>query len=110
MDDRNLFDETAISLEARLDADIQQNGKAAPIEADGAIGTTMFDLPGSEDNTITVLLPKDAAQSAPSQALVRVQCGDSTLLARVTLRAVDALGLVAGKPVWAQVKSVALAN
>ena len=51
-----------------------------------------------------------APDAHPSQALVRVQCGASTLLARVTLRAVDALGLVAGKPVWAQVKSVALAT
>ena len=51
-----------------------------------------------------------APDAHPSQALVRVQCGASTLLARVTLRAVDTLGLVAGKPVWAQVKSVALAN
>ena len=51
-----------------------------------------------------------APDAHPSQALVRVQCGASTLLARVTLRAVDTLGLVAGKPVWAQVKSVALAT
>ncbi len=49
-----------------------------------------------------------APDAHPSQALVRVQCGESVLLARVTLRAVDALGLVPGKPVWAQVKSVAL--
>ena len=58
------------------------------------------------EGTVLVVAP----DAHPSQALVRVQCGDSTLLARVTLRAVDALGLVAGKPVWAQVKSVALAN
>jgi molybdate transport system ATP-binding protein len=44
----------------------------------------------------------------PSQAMVQVQCGESILLARVTARAVDALGLEAGTPVWAQVKSVAL--
>ena len=73
MDDRNLFEITTPDLAARLDADIQQNGKPAPIELDGAIGTTMFDLPGSEDNTITVLLPKEAAQSAPSQSLVRIR-------------------------------------
>ncbi len=44
----------------------------------------------------------------PSQVLVQVQCGESILLARVTARAVDALGLEPGRPVWAQVKSVAL--
>lgn len=40
---------------------------------DGAIGTTMFDLPGSEDSTITVLLGRDCLQSAPAQALVRIE-------------------------------------
>jgi molybdate transport system ATP-binding protein len=44
----------------------------------------------------------------PSQALVRLQCGESVLLARVTARAVDELQLMPGKQVWAQVKSVAL--
>lgn len=78
MDDRNLFESTTPGLSARLDADIQQNGKAAPIEAEGAIGTTMFDLPGSEDNTITVLLPREAAQSAPSQSLVRIRSRKGT--------------------------------
>ena len=27
----------------------------------GSIGTTMFDLPGSQDNTVTVVLPKESA-------------------------------------------------
>ena len=44
----------------------------------------------------------------PSQALVQLACGGSVLLARITARAADALGLVPGKPVWAQVKSAAL--
>ena len=43
-----------------------------PAEYQGAIGRTMFDLPNSEDNTITVLLPKDDIHAAPSQALVRI--------------------------------------
>ena len=59
----------------RIEADIRANGPAAP-EPDDAIGATMFDLPGSEDNTITVLLPKDAAQSAPSQSLLRIKSRD----------------------------------
>jgi molybdate transport system ATP-binding protein len=49
-----------------------------------------------------------AAQAHPSQVLVQVACGESILLSRITARAADALGLVAGMPVWAQVKSVAL--
>ena len=44
----------------------------------------------------------------PSQALVRVRCGAEVIVARVTRRALDALGLAVGAPVWAQVKSVAV--
>lgn len=44
-----------------------------PPEYAGAIGRTMFDLPSSEDNTVTVLLPRDDVHAAPSQALVRIR-------------------------------------
>jgi molybdate transport system ATP-binding protein len=44
----------------------------------------------------------------PSQMLLRLRCGDTMLLARVTARGVHELGLQAGMPAWAQVKSVAL--
>ncbi|MEI7515945.1 MAG: molybdenum ABC transporter ATP-binding protein [Betaproteobacteria bacterium] len=44
----------------------------------------------------------------PSQALVRVRCGASVLVARVTRRALSALNLTEGAAVWAQVKSVAV--
>jgi molybdate transport system ATP-binding protein len=44
----------------------------------------------------------------PSQVMVVLKCGAEELMARVTKRAVDELGLKAGQPVWAQVKSVAL--
>ena len=44
----------------------------------------------------------------PSQTLLRLRCGDALLLARVTARGVDDLGLKVGMPAWAQVKSVAL--
>jgi len=43
-----------------------------------------------------------------SQALVRMACGGSVLLARITARAVDALQLAPGMAVWAQVKTAAL--
>lgn len=42
-------------------------------EWEQAIGTTMFDVPDSEDNSLTVLLPEGKAQMAPSQALVRIK-------------------------------------
>ena len=49
-----------------------------------------------------------AAGEHPSQALVRLRCGQTLLLARITQRAVHDLGLVSGREVWAQVKSVAV--
>ena len=63
------------SVRERLTAEIEAAGGeiAQDPELEGSIGTTMFDLPGSEDNTITVVLPQEKAQSAPSQALVRIK-------------------------------------
>jgi len=43
-----------------------------------------------------------------AQVLVRLQCGPSALLARITARSAHLLGLQPGQAVWAQVKSVAL--
>lgn len=43
-----------------------------------------------------------------SQVLVRVRVGASTLLARITARSFDSLGLQHGQSAWLQVKSVAL--
>lgn len=44
----------------------------------------------------------------PSQALVRVRCGQNLILSRVTRRSLHALGLTHGACVWCQVKSVAM--
>jgi transposase len=62
-------------MQERLAADIHAAGGEVPpdTESEGAIGTTMFDLPGSEDETVTVLLPQRNAQLAGSQALVRIK-------------------------------------
>lgn len=46
----------------------------------------------------------------PAQALVQMRCGSALILSRVTQKAVHELGLSVGQPVWAQVKSVALAR
>jgi DNA helicase HerA-like ATPase len=64
-----------LDLRKRLDADIDAAGGEIALDPflEGAIGTTMFDLPGSEDNTITVLLSQDKAHALPSQALVRIK-------------------------------------
>lgn len=49
-----------------------------------------------------------APDAHPSQVLVRVRCGASLLLARITRRAYADLGLQPGTAAWVQVKSVAL--
>ena len=51
------------------------------------------------------LLASDGGELA---GLIRLRCGDTVLLARVTARGVHELGLQVGMPAWAQVKSVAL--
>ncbi|NNU43704.1 molybdenum ABC transporter ATP-binding protein [Ramlibacter montanisoli] len=65
-----------------------------------------------ERSSIQNVLPCTVRAIAPgahgSQAVVQLACGRSLLLARITARAVDALALSAGTPVWAQVKSAAL--
>jgi molybdate transport system ATP-binding protein len=65
-----------------------------------------------ERSSIQNVLPCTVRAIAPgdhgSQALVQLACGDSLLLARITARAVDTLGLVPGCAVWAQVKAAAL--
>jgi DNA helicase HerA-like ATPase len=40
---------------------------------EGSIARTMFDLPSSEDGTVSILLPPENIDSVPSQALVRIE-------------------------------------
>ncbi len=58
-----------------LAADIAAAGGRVvrPAEHDGSVGRTLFDLPGSADLTVTVLLPNDHLHRAPSQSLVRIR-------------------------------------
>jgi len=71
-------------LQERLDADIAQSGGelADDTLAAGSLGLTMFDLPNSEDDSITVLLPKESLDLAPSQALVRIKSREWAALSR----------------------------
>ena len=61
-----------------LSADIAAAGGELTPDDDrvGAIGATMFDVPGSEDNALTILLPRENVQKAPSQGLVRIKSDD----------------------------------
>jgi len=62
----------------RLDADIEAAGGLATPDPDreGAAGFTMFDSPGSEDNSVTVLLADAQIVDVPSQSLVRIKSKD----------------------------------
>src|SRR5262249_29951615 len=63
------------SIEARLASEIDAAGGEIPLDPDfaGSIGTTMFDLPGSQDSTLTVVLPQGSAKSATSQSIVVIK-------------------------------------
>jgi DNA helicase HerA-like ATPase len=62
-------------IKARLQAEIDAAGGPRPAEPDcaGQIGVTMFDVAGSDDMGITVLLPREHLAKAPSQSLVRIR-------------------------------------
>jgi molybdate transport system ATP-binding protein len=62
----------------------------------------------SIQNCLPCIVESVTADRHPAHALVWVRCGESVLAGRITQRAVHALGLEAGKAVWAQVKSAAL--
>ena len=70
-------------LSAILSAEIDSVGK--PVVRDpklaAAVGKTLFDLPGSSDLGVTVLLPNDRLDEAPSQSLVRIVSADDGTLA-----------------------------
>lgn len=62
----------------------------------------------SIQNLLLAVVDAIAPDVHASQVLVRLRCGESLLLARITRRACESLGLHAGLAVWAQVKSAAL--
>lgn len=64
----------------------------------------------SIQNHLPCVIDSIADDADPAQALVRLRCGDAVLLARVTRRAVHALGLAPHRQAWAQIKAVALAS
>ncbi len=67
-----------VDLLQQVQADVTRAGGEVAPDPDriGAIGATMFDLPGSTDHTVTILLPQDQIREAPSQSLVRIKSRD----------------------------------
>ncbi|MGE4123721.1 MAG: molybdenum ABC transporter ATP-binding protein [Pusillimonas sp.] len=104
--------------------------------AEIVVGTTIFQIPHTSlrenqtvrllvlarDISIATLKPENTSiqnlipchietvlpDAHPAQVLVKLTHNETTLVARITRRAHDALGLTPGQAVWAQVKSVAL--
>ena len=70
--------------------------------------TTVEPRHTSIQNHLPCVIESVAPDAHPSQVLVRVRCGASLLLARITRRAYADLGLQPGTSAWVQVKSVAL--
>jgi molybdate transport system ATP-binding protein len=70
--------------------------------------TTALPQHTSIQNVLPCVIDALQADSHPSQTLVRLRCGASLILARITARSCAALQLAVGQPVWAQVKAVAL--
>ena len=62
----------------------------------------------SIQNLLPCVIEAMQPDAHPSQLLLRLLCGTTILLARITARAAHTLGLQKGMPVWAQVKAVAL--
>jgi molybdate transport system ATP-binding protein len=59
-------------------------------------------------NTLPAVVVDSVEDAHPALALVKVQVGDSPLLARLTRRSAHALELAPGQQVYAQIKAVAL--
>lgn len=68
------------------------------------------DEPGqsSIQNVLPAIVDAVGPDEHPGLLLVRVAVGESRLVARLTRRSAEQLGIVVGRPVYAQVKSVAL--
>ena len=62
----------------------------------------------SIQNCLSATVEQMAADYHPALALLRLKIGESPLLARLTRRSAAGLALEPGKPVWVQIKAVAL--
>ncbi|MDE2080168.1 MAG: molybdenum ABC transporter ATP-binding protein [Burkholderiales bacterium] len=73
------------------------------------VSLALAPLQGSSiGNQVQGVIEAIADDSHPAQALVRVRVGDAPLVARLTRRSAQRLGLRPGLGVWSQVKTVAL--
>jgi len=74
------------------------------------ISLTRIKIPDSSiQNTINCTIKRIRKDSDIAMAIVTLDAGGKTLLARITRRSVDQLNLVEGEAIWAQIKSASLA-
>lgn len=59
-------------------------------------------------NSVVASVLEIADTDTPGQQLVKLDASGTCLLARITRRSANALAIAPGKPVWAQIKAVAL--
>jgi molybdate transport system ATP-binding protein len=72
------------------------------------VSLTLEQQTGTSILNIIPVTVDDLTTDGDSQVTVRLLAGDVPMLARITRRSAVELGLKAGKPVFAQVKSIAL--
>ena len=72
------------------------------------VSITLAPQTGTSILNIFPAVIEELAEEGPAQVLVRLALDGASMLARVTRKSVQTLGLAPGTPVYAQVKSVAL--
>ncbi|MGA8259571.1 MAG: molybdenum ABC transporter ATP-binding protein [Arenicellales bacterium] len=74
------------------------------------VSITLTAQTGTSILNIFPAVVKELAEDGPAQVLARLDVGGTPLLARITRKSATALDLAPGKPVYAQVKAVTLAE
>lgn len=71
--DLEIVNGDTIQYDSLLEQEIERAGGALePPANDGRVGVTMFDVSGSEDSLVSVVVPKERLRDLPAQALVRI--------------------------------------
>ncbi len=72
------------------------------------VSLTLDKQTGTSIQNILSATVVDLAPDSPGQIMVRLDCSGTPLLARITAKSADALGLEVSQRLWAQVKGVAI--
>jgi molybdate transport system ATP-binding protein len=86
---------------------VGQNVRVRILARDVSLALSMHE-DSTIQNRLQGVIESIDTDTHPSQAVVRVRCGQELILGRMTLRSLHNLKLGKGSPVWCQVKSAAL--